>query len=693
MAEGAVASPLTGENLVPQGVREATATPKHQNQQPATTNAIQKQIYEAFQKRFTKMEQLKELANLVLQQVQTNPNDALNVSIHLEFVRCVRDFASSQGERTEAFADFKGLLEGIQKDITVLRAQSTQSTTSASTGLSNDSATQWRSHNAQRWQADLRHARSLRYLKVLDPGHFFVAARPLPSGDISLRAHHAAAAEVLRQHSDKWVKAFGANACVRVSTWGVVVDGVPVHTVDLQSGIEDFKQQLIAWNHDNWGQGLEVEIAYVGWLAKPRRHEASLVIEFTNPIVANNAIARDTIWQSRIHTNRPYNKEGRCKMCRKCQKYGHVQAQCPFPKYTCGTCAEERPTWQCPSTHSQEIQPKCANCKDTHKTTSASCQVRKWHLDRAKQAAASIDTHRVPPHLQEQARIALENYNPTPQEAAKAPKRRGKAAAKAPAGRTTKRTKTATQDDAGPAQPATQASPEELAAESTVEPTAQSTVQQIAQSDEQPLTSVTQSQTQSIVQPVTQPVEQSITQSTVQPTTQSNPTTRPSTPDARDMPTPTAPTAVRITHKDTQPAKPANQEKRGRGRPPKSKASSNGEQQQQQQTPFSSVEAAIASAEAMMENARMEAEAYESLVSTVANNPPPEDGWETVTRPQRRHTPPVTQGHTATITKRLTPVGKVRKPVQGPPRSPNYMITRRRARELSQESDGAPLPP
>jgi hypothetical protein len=298
-------------------------------------------------------------------------------------------------------------------------------------------------------------------------GHFFVAARPLPSGDISLRAHHAAAAEVLRQHGEKWVNAFGPNAYVRVPTWGVVVDGVPVHTVNLQDGIEDFKQQLIAWNHDNWSQGLKVEIAYVGWLAKPRKHEASLIIEFTNPVVANNAIARDTIWQSRIHTNRPYNKEGRCKMCRKCQKYGHVQAQCPFPKYICGTCAEEHPTWECPSAQRQEIQPKCANCKGPHKVTSASCPVRKVHLERAKHAAECRDAHPVPIHLQEQARIALENHNPTLQEAAKVPKKRGKAAAnttaktaaKEPTNRTTKRTKTTTQDNAEPAQPTTQAMP------------------------------------------------------------------------------------------------------------------------------------------------------------------------------------------------------------------------------------------
>lgn len=53
----------------------------------------------------------------------------------------------------------------------------------------------------------------------------------------------------------------------------------------------------------------------MGWLAKPCKHEALLIIEFTNPIIANTTILRDTVLRSCIHTNRPYNKEGRCKMC------------------------------------------------------------------------------------------------------------------------------------------------------------------------------------------------------------------------------------------------------------------------------------------------------------------------------------------------------------------------------------------
>lgn len=69
-----------------------------------------------------------------------------------------------------------------------------------------------------------------------------------------------------------------------------------MHTVDLQR-IEDFKLQLIGQSQHTWSsRGLE--IAYVGWLTKPRRREGSRVVEFTNPNVANNALTMGTVWPS-----------------------------------------------------------------------------------------------------------------------------------------------------------------------------------------------------------------------------------------------------------------------------------------------------------------------------------------------------------------------------------------------------------
>ncbi|EED11577.1 reverse transcriptase, putative [Talaromyces stipitatus ATCC 10500] len=245
-------------------------------------------------------------------------------------------------------------------------------------------------------------------------GYVFIAARQLPSGDISLRASNAAAAE-------NRVRVFGESAYVRMPTWGIVIDGMPIREADLSN--DDFKQQLAAENQHAWGRKAEIEIAHVGWLTKPRSHEGSLVVEFTNPIVANDAISMGTIWRSRSHTNRPYCREGRCKMCKKCQKYGHVHAQCPNPKFICGFCAKEHPTWECPSHQNKEkdFTPKCANCKGPHKTVSTSCGLRREALEKAKYALINCEPfHRVPHYLQPKSmqQYTATNTDPTPYEAA-----------------------------------------------------------------------------------------------------------------------------------------------------------------------------------------------------------------------------------------------------------------------------------
>ncbi|KAH8696371.1 hypothetical protein BGW36DRAFT_462253 [Talaromyces proteolyticus] len=279
-------------------------------------------------------------------------NKPLKDEFILNFIEHVRDFARSApaGGDGAALASFQRLLEAVQEDTASIRKELTNKS-SATTGLSQDSASLWKTIRAREWQLGLKNAtvplsqsagsstpgvtptelgldsevvvkirdaalrKELKKAKPVDivrrveraraeaakatpslalAGHAFIAARQLPSGDISLRAHNAAAAEILRQHAQGWVKAFGPSAWVRVPTWGVVVDGVPVHSMDLDPGrIEDTKTRLIAQNQHTWGT--EAKIAYVGWLVKPKRREGSLVIEFTSPLVANEAISKDPI--------------------------------------------------------------------------------------------------------------------------------------------------------------------------------------------------------------------------------------------------------------------------------------------------------------------------------------------------------------------------------------------------------------
>ncbi|QGA17382.1 hypothetical protein EYB26_005053 [Talaromyces marneffei] len=102
--------------------------------------------------------------------------------------------------------------------------------------------------------------------------------------------------------------------------------------------------------------------------------EGSLVVEFTNPIVANSAISMGTVWQSRSLTNRPYCREGRCP----------------------------------------------------HKAVSTSCPIRKIALERAQHALMTCEPfHRVPQHLQTQPIQQTVTIDPTPSKSTQiqAPKR------------------------------------------------------------------------------------------------------------------------------------------------------------------------------------------------------------------------------------------------------------------------------
>jgi hypothetical protein len=579
------------------------------------------------------MDELAEVADLMLLQLQ-NKSDQLTEIMFRGFVQQIKIFASSQGERTEPLTELKGLLEHVLQDTAVIRTKTESlSKSSITTGLSSDSATLWRTYNAQKWQANLQSAVSpvsasrsagsstpgvshaelgmdseivvkirdeplRRELRKVQPaeivqrveraralaaksipslalaGHAFVAARQLPSGDISLRARHAAGAEVLRQHCKNWVHVFGKSAYVRVPTWGVVIDAIPVKSVDLGDDIEAFKEQLIAENHYAWGGreiqindgdgsanegGVQVEIAHVGWLVVPKGHTGSLVIEFTNPIVANNAIRGGTVWQSRSLTNRPYCREGRCKLCKKCQKYGHVHAQCPSTKFYCGLCAEEHPTWECPSKQSRNLKPKCANCKGPHKAVSDNCPIRKDALERARHAVLTCEPlHRVPQYLQQKS--TQRTIDPTPSEAARitaapkasrttkmaAPKKVAKKATTTTKGKKAQPTKTA---------PAPEPAPETVPApvwESTTAPIEAPIVASIEESTEMPMEIVNE------VAPV-----QTGPYTPLRPPTAPQPLTR----TLVRGPTKTIPLKLnKVT------------EKRPRGRPPKSKSSNNDDQ-------------------------------------------------------------------------------------------------------------------
>ncbi|OQD72538.1 hypothetical protein PENANT_c176G08552 [Penicillium antarcticum] len=224
----------------------------------------------------------------------------------------------------------------------------------------------------------------------------FVAARKLPSGDVAMITNSAAGAEVLRKHR-VWLRAFGPGSVIQEPSWGVVAYHIPVRSMKLTpETMADVAGELLRQN--NWGEGANIQ--YLGWLTRPgERAEGSILIEFTSPVVANRAIITGVVWGKQIHNVTRFCREGRMKLCRKCQKPGHIQSHCSN-MFKCGHCAGGHPTWECPSTKGQAIPVKCANCGEGHRPTSRECPVKMAAMNEAKQALAECPTyHRIPLHF------------------------------------------------------------------------------------------------------------------------------------------------------------------------------------------------------------------------------------------------------------------------------------------------------
>ncbi|KAG0160608.1 hypothetical protein PDIDSM_8138 [Penicillium digitatum] len=162
------------------------------------------------------------------------------------------------------------------------------------------------------------------------------------------------------------------SAHVRKPTWGVVARGIDTKTMLLtQESMAGMAKELVRQNSHSWGD-TQVEILHLGWLVKPgKRREGSIIIEFTDPVVANQAITQGTLWQHQVHQTTRFCREGRSKLCLKCQKPGHVHSQC-LNEYQCGHCAKQHPTWECAK--QGDVEVKCANCGGGHRPTSDACE-------------------------------------------------------------------------------------------------------------------------------------------------------------------------------------------------------------------------------------------------------------------------------------------------------------------------------
>ncbi|KAI9045127.1 putative RNA-directed DNA polymerase from transposon X-element, partial [Aspergillus affinis] len=203
----------------------------------------------------------------------------------------------------------------------------------------------------------------------------FVSARQLRSGDLSLALRTATEAETARIY-DKWANCMSNGATLRRPTWGVVVHGIPIKSIqDLSDQGEQDRvaSELLDENKEGWNQ--KPDIRRVTWLTHPSNHKnqkfSALIVEFSDPRHANEAIMKGTIWASDNRTTVLYDRNARIRRYFKC--HGHIKIVYSN-KITCGLCAEGHETRSCVQRSATGSQGrKCAGCGKTHAAWSRIC--------------------------------------------------------------------------------------------------------------------------------------------------------------------------------------------------------------------------------------------------------------------------------------------------------------------------------
>lgn len=212
------------------------------------------------------------------------------------------------------------------------------------------------------------------------------SARMLPSGDWRFSTAIPRWTELLRMHHGEWVRVVGSRASIAVLTYGVIVDGIRVDSINQNNWnevIEQFRQQNSGILYP------DRKINGAHWLTKPKRNFCSLVIEFTEAADCNAIVAaQELFWNNQLRKVRRFVPGCNINQCFKCHKYGHRSTQCKNPS-VCGYCADSaHMTAACPS-QSEKGKPKCAVCAGSHPSWSADCKERKEQKKKVREKAES----------------------------------------------------------------------------------------------------------------------------------------------------------------------------------------------------------------------------------------------------------------------------------------------------------------
>ncbi|KAF4772699.1 hypothetical protein HER10_EVM0002042 [Colletotrichum scovillei] len=200
-----------------------------------------------------------------------------------------------------------------------------------------------------------------------------VSANQLKSGDLSVKTATTKDMEALRQFAEDWENHIGNGAAVRIPTYGVLAHGIRTSSMNMDRFTE-IRDDLL---QDNKAFIPRADIKYVGWLTQSasKKTASSVVVELSRAEDANKLIDEGLIWQGQVFQCERYDRQCRLRQCFKCCAYGHIGTQCKATT-TCGYCAQEHATRDCPSKSDTTTPRKCAACYGKHEAWHGGCPTR-----------------------------------------------------------------------------------------------------------------------------------------------------------------------------------------------------------------------------------------------------------------------------------------------------------------------------
>jgi len=163
----------------------------------------------------------------------------------------------------------------------------------------------------------------------------------------------------------KLCRKIGPDVVFRTRVHNLIAFNVP-----LDISPDDIKHREEICEVNNLEPGQIVSMKWIKPIHRrtPNQRTAHLTLTFTNPDAANRAITNGLyICNRRCHIERVKREPTRCL---KCQGWNHFAKECLEEKDTCGNCAKEHRTSDCPT----PLTKFCVSCKaDDHASWSREC--------------------------------------------------------------------------------------------------------------------------------------------------------------------------------------------------------------------------------------------------------------------------------------------------------------------------------